>query len=166
MIAGGSGLLLLGFIQRATKDVDVLGLSTDDQIRSANPLPHDLVEAVRDVGAALGLAPDWLNAGPTDLLESGLPSGFVERLSVRTFGSLTVHLASRFDQVCFKLYATVDQGPRSKHADDLRQLVPSTEELLEAARWTMTHDGSDAFRAELLGALRFFGVEAPDDALF
>lgn len=156
--AGGSGLLLLGLIQRPTRDVDIIALLENGQYVSARPLPEPLDEAVRDVGDLFNLPPDWLNAGPTDLLQCGLPEGFRERVQTRVYGGLVVHLASRFDQVCFKLYAGVDQGPRSKHVDDLRRLGPTPDELLRAARWARTHDPSAAFLRESQELLRSFGA--------
>lgn len=40
-----------------------------------------------------------------------------------------------------------------------RALSPTTDELLQAARWTRTHDTSDGFREMLERALRYLGVE-------
>ena len=62
-----------------------------------------------------------------------------------------------------KFYAAVDQGPRSKHAQDLRQLGPTRDELRAAARWARTHDTSDGFRRLCSEALAAFGVEGIDD---
>jgi hypothetical protein len=69
-----------------------------------------------------------------------------------------VHLASRYDQIHFKLYAMVDQGA-GKHEADLRDLQPTRDELLAAARWTRTHDPSQGFREQLLAALAYLGVD-------
>jgi len=103
-----------------------------------------------------------LNAGPSDLLDFGLPDGFLDRLEHRDFGpALTVHFAGRLDQIHFKLYAFVDQG-LGRHESDLRALGPTREELLAAARWTRTHDPSEGFREHLQGALRYLGVEDAD----
>ena len=126
------------------------------------PLPSELVEARNDVGRALGLGDNWLNAGPTDLLDFGLPAGFEERVETRRYGGLVLNIAGRRDQISFKLYATVDQGLRSKHAEDLRQLEPTRDQLLESARWTRTHDPSEGFRQVLVETLRAFGVEGAD----
>ena len=125
---------------------------------SASPLPPFLLAAVRDVAAATGLRDDWLNAGPASLLDFGLPPGFEHRTTTRRFGPLTVHLAGRKDQICFKLYACVDQGPGSKHAVDLRRLKPSREELAQAAVWSKTHDPSEGFAQQLELALRALRV--------
>src|SRR5262249_23562659 len=93
------------------------------------------------------------------LLDFGLPDGFVERLERHDYGeALTVHFASRFDEIHFKLYAMADQGP-GKHEADLRALEPTREELLRAARRTRTHDPSTGFREQLTAALSYLGVE-------
>lgn len=73
-----------------------------------------------------------------------------------------MHIADRRDQVFFKLYAAVDQGPRSKHFEDLRRLKPTTDELREAAAWARTHDPSEGFRQELRAALRELRVVDDD----
>jgi hypothetical protein len=111
------------------------------------------------VGRTLGLSDDWLNPGPAELLRFGLPEGFEGRVERRRYGSLTVHVAGRLDQICFKLYAAVDQGPGSKHSADLRRLKPTREDLLTAARWSRTHDPSDGYRDELVATLIMLGVE-------
>lgn len=159
---GGSGLLLLGFVVRPTADVDVVALVEGGRYRAAAPLPPPLEEAQAEVGAALGLGDKWLNPGPTELLDFGLPDGFEDRVERLEFGGLTVHLAGRFDQICFKLYAAVDQGSRSKHFADLGQLEPTEDELVAAARWAVRHDPSAGFRRVLIETLTFLGVERDD----
>ena len=158
-VIGGGSLLLLGLIQRPTKDLDVVALVEGVRLGTAKPLPDYLVEAVRDVARAMELAEDWLNPGPTELLDPGLPAGFMDRVTTRSFGALVVHVASRSDQVFFKLYATVDQGPRSKHFADLKQLAPRPDELRAAARWCTTHDPSEGFAEMLRQALAALGVQ-------
>jgi hypothetical protein len=160
---GGGSLLLLDLATRSTRDLDIVALVQDGQYMAAKPLPEALVEAARDVGGTLGLGEDWLNAGPTDLLAQGLPTGFAERTERRTHGSLVLHIASRFDQIHLKLYDSVDQGPRSKHVADLRLLSPTRDELLAAAHWACQHDPSEPFRDELIKMLRSFGVDGVDD---
>ena len=79
------------------------------------------------------------------------------RATVRTYGGLEVHLPAREDLVCFRLYAAVDQGERSRHFADLRRLSPTPGQLLNAARWTRTHDPSPPFLGELQ---RILGLSA------
>jgi hypothetical protein len=114
---------------------------------------------VKDVAATLGLTDDWLNSGPSDLLRFGLPDGFENRVEVRVYGGLTLHIASRLDQIHFKLYAAVDQGPESKHFIDLKQLRPLQQELIAAARWARTHDPSPAFKESTEAALAALGIQ-------
>jgi hypothetical protein len=163
VVIGGSSLLLLGLIRRPTRDLDAVALVEDDEYVSAEPLPAPLVEAVADVGRALALDEQWLNARPTDLLRFGLPEGFEGRVEIRRYGGLTLRIAGRFDQICFKLYAAVDQGMESRHGADLRTLEPTHEELLAGARWSRTHDPSEGYRQGLVKLLEAMGVEDADD---
>ncbi len=165
VLVGGSSLLLLGFVTRPTKDLDALALVENGEYVSADPFPSPLASAIASVGRALGLSEDWLNPGPTELLRFGLPNGFRDRVDIRRYGGLTVHVAGRFDQVCFKLYATVDQGSGSKHAADLRALRPTNDELIAAGRWSRTHDPSDGYRRVLAETLADMGVEGADDRM-
>jgi hypothetical protein len=162
---GGSGLLLLGLIDRPTGDLDIIALLHGETFRKLDALPEPLEVAARQVGAALGLGERWLNTGPASLMDFGLPHGWEQRLKMRQYGGLSLHLPSREDQICFKLYAAVDSGPNDKHYNDLRNLGPSPAELLFAARSTVTHDPSEAFRDELIRCLASLGVEVSSDDL-
>jgi hypothetical protein len=164
LVAGGSSLLILGLIDRPTADLDVVGLVVEDRYVKAETIPESLAQAARDVGSALGLGDQWLNNGPATLFDFGLPDGFERRVTIRTYGGLELHLPGRTDLIAFKLYAAVDQwGDRvSKHLADLLALEPTAAELLDAARWTRTHDPSDGFRGELLKVLKALEVEVSD----
>jgi hypothetical protein len=56
LVAGGSSLLLLGFVDRATADLDVVGIADRGGYLRGEPLPAPLVAAVADVGRALDAA--------------------------------------------------------------------------------------------------------------
>jgi hypothetical protein len=156
--------MLLGLIERPTRDLDVIALVGDGRYVKAKTLPPPLIEAVAEDGSVFQLGPVWINGGPADLLDFGLPPGFAERTEVRRYGSLTLHIASRVDQVAFKLYAAVDQGLLSKHFQDLQALRPTRDELVAGARWAVTHDPSQGFRHELVALLG--ALDVPDaDAL-
>ncbi len=156
---GGGGLLLLGITTRPTKDLDLVAVLDAHGMISAEPLPPALQRAAVEVAHVLGLADDWLNAGPTSLLRFGLPDGFLGRAAVRDYGGLVVHLASRFDQIHFKLFAAADDRPGGKHHVDLVRLQPTAEELRQALAWASTHDPSDAFRTLAVQVLAAFGAE-------
>jgi hypothetical protein len=161
-VIGGSALTALGLVKRTTKDVELLAIAENGELRSAEPLPDTLRVARDRVARDFDLDEKWLNGGPTSLLLWGLPSGFLNRLSTRRYGqSLTVHFAGRIDQIHFKLYAMVDQGG-GRHEADLRAIDPSRDELITAARWTMTQDPSPGYRMVLGEALSFLGVEDAD----
>jgi hypothetical protein len=120
---------------------------------------------VRSVSLIEGLAPNWINAGPSDLLEFGLPEGFGGRTVTKQYGPLILLVAGRVDQVALKVCAAADVGPRSKHFQDLQSLSPSEEELVKAGRWAITHDPSEGFRSQLVGCLAALGVHDADARL-
>jgi hypothetical protein len=147
IVCGGSSLIARGFVARATRDVDVVARRESSGLVSSRPLPPALLAAAERVEADLGLMSNWLNSGPADLFEMGLPDGCIERLEARSYGShLIVWFVGRFDQIHFKLYAAADLGP-GRHVDDLIALKPMPDELLAAARWACSHDVSEGFRA-------------------
>ena len=159
VVIGGSALLAIGLISRPTRDVDIVALLQAGQLHDPRPLPESLIAARDRVARDFGLPIGWLNPGPSSLLDFGLPEGFLERLESRSYGpGLRVHFASRYDQIHFKLYAMAD-GTAGKHEADLRELNPTRDELVAAARWTQTHDPSEPFREELLKALAALGVD-------
>jgi len=161
-VVGGSGLLLRGFVARATRDVDVVAQVAEGVLHPAEEIPSWFFDAVRDVGRELGLSPDWINTGPKDLFRLGLPEGFMGRCERRQFDSLTLYVAGRIDQIHFKLYAAADQGPQSRHYQDLMALVPTGPELLLAGKWCRTHDPSAGFRSFLIAAMRAAQWEGDD----
>lgn len=160
VVVGGSGLLAIDAVRRATRDVDVVALEEDGTLLPAEPLPEDLAAAAAIVARDLGLPRGWLNPGPTRLLEiGGLPTGFLARALRRDFGpALRVLFASRLDQIHLKVYAAVDRG-EPRDLADLRDLDPTPDELGQAARWARTHNAPGAFDGQLAALLHQFGVE-------
>lgn len=159
VVIGGSGLLAIEAVSRTTRDVDVVALEKDGSLISAEPLPEAIVDAAAVVARDLGLEGNWLNAGPTSLLDAGLPTGFAERLTGRNYGSaLRVSFASRIDQIFFKLYAAADRRYPRDFAD-LRQLGAMPEELRDAARWARSLNMPGPFDDDIAQALGDLGVE-------
>jgi len=149
VIVGGAAMNLLGFVDRPTIDVDVLaGVGPGGALAPPDPLPEELVAAVRAVARDRGLLERWINTAVADQWRFGLPPGLEERIHWRRFTGLTVGLVDRRDLVFFKLYASADQvGPESVHVRDLLALQPSVAELEEAARWVCAQDPSPDFHA-------------------
>ncbi|MBE0418343.1 MAG: hypothetical protein IBX63_11315 [Coriobacteriia bacterium] len=171
VVVGGAALSVLGFCIRPTRDVDVVALAGEPNgvseiaLLHSRPLPDLLSSAAGDVSRALGVAADWLNPGPADLLECGLPDGFEGRMVTRRYGNLlTVHYASRLDLIHLKVYAAADMGV-GRHTEDLRSLGPTCDELLAGARWARTHDPSAGFTEMLVQLLRHMGCEQSAEVL-
>jgi len=157
VVCGGSALILTGAVARITQDVDIVALASPDGILSPDPLPNDLKRAAAEAAEDLGLPDNWLNNGPSrgegGLYQMGLPEGLRDRWTTRRYGfHLEVHFIGRVDQIHFKLYAAVDRG--GYHIEDLQALKPTTDELVKAARWAMTHDVSKTFESILKDLLR------------
>jgi len=163
LVVGGSALSMQGSPTRTTRDIDVIALVREETIPrtlgKADLFPAYLEEAKDKVAVDLGLPRDWINPGPTSLLDFGLPQGCLERaLRVQYGPRLAVYFIDRFDQIHLKLYAAVDQGG-GRHLTDLLAQQPSPEELQMAARWTITQDPSPGFRERLHSLLMQMGFE-------
>jgi hypothetical protein len=164
LVCGGSALNVLGFIRRATKDVDILAYVQRDEkggifFVKAYPIRPELLEAAKKVARDFNLPENWLNAGPASAVDLGLPDGLMERVITHAYGKkLVIHFLGRYDQIHLKLYATADQGA-GKHYDDLLALRPTAEELEKAGRWSMTHDVSEGYRQSLKELLDYMGYE-------
>lgn len=151
VVIGGSALILLGIVERATTDVDVVAIRRNDGaatgIGPPDPLPEPLQKAIERVAEDFGLPAHWLNTMAGLQWRTGLPPGLEGRLEWHEFGGLRVGLASRYDLIFFKLYAAADDvGPGSVHYQDLIALEPTQEELRAAASWIGSQDASPAFR--------------------
>jgi hypothetical protein len=160
VICGGSALIALGLIPRATQDVDIVALLDRGKLVSSVPLPEALVESGRLVAQEMALPAAWLNAGPASIFNEtlpnqGFPNGFQSRLTHRDFGPvLSIYFVSRLDQVYFKFYAAVDQGGPSPHLTDLMSLNPTDQELRSAVEWAQLHDTSEEFMETVRQMLR------------
>jgi len=163
VIVGGSALLLTGFVNRPTMDVDVIALAKDGRFVRADPLPPELADARDTVADAMRLNRNWLNPGPALLYDTGsLPPGFEKRLSTFHFGGLVVHTMGRLDLIYLKFFALVDADPKSRHLGDLQSLRPSPDELKQAYAWVRMHDPSPGLHELAWQVLKYLGVE-PDD---
>lgn len=145
VVCGGSALIALSLVPRTTQDVDIIAMMKSGILSDPEPLPEYLVNAAVKVGMSLNLPVDWLNNGPASQFRMGLPEGFTERLHGVEIGEkLAVYYIDRVDQIFFKTFAAADRG--GYHVSDLRQLEPSEDELVAAAKWTLTQDVSPEFR--------------------
>lgn len=155
VVIGGAAMNLLGFVSRATTDVDILAFGSPESeppggapsiVEPPAQLPEWLMRHVRSIASDLGLDHNWLNTGPAGQWRQGLPPGLASRLQWRRFGPLEVGLVDRLDLIYFKVYAAADDtGPESVHFQDLLALRPSPQELGAAEAWTREQDPSPGF---------------------
>jgi len=59
LVVGGSSLLLLGLVERPTRDLDAPAIVEDGAYVPAQPFPLPLAQAVASVGRAFQLSDDW-----------------------------------------------------------------------------------------------------------
>jgi hypothetical protein len=157
-VCGGSALNALGLVTRTTEDVDIFAFVEDGLPIACREMPPILRKAADRVAADYNLTEEWLNLGPSSIMDLGLPAGLSDRWHRREYGPrLAVCFIDRFDQIHFKLYAAVDQDRSSVHFSDLQTLHPEKEEIIAAARWTLTHDVSVGFRSQLIACIRTLG---------
>lgn len=169
IVLGGAALNLLGIVDRATTDVDILAFADPPETKRRGkatepqhihpppePMPSSLTDAARTVARDLGLSEDWLNTGPALQWRAGLPPGLERRVHWRRYSALWVGLVDRYDLIFFKLFAAADStGPRSVHYRDLAALRPTAKELSEAAEWVRTQDASAGFATVLEQVLTY-----------
>lgn len=152
VVVGGATLNLLRLVERTTDDVDVIARAepvgeSPGVLVPPDPLPDALQRAIRRVSRDFALAPDWINTEVGQQWSQGVPPWLSDDITWRRYGGLRVGLVGRRTLIALKLFAAVDQSPRSVHAQDLIALTPSDDELRQAADWVETQDASEHFPA-------------------
>ncbi|MGH2671230.1 MAG: hypothetical protein ACRDH5_19330, partial [bacterium] len=105
VVVGGTALNLLGVVERATRDVDIIatGILPPDgaprEIQPPDPLPPALTDAIATVARDLGLPADWLTTTVAGQWETGMPPGFASRVMWTRHAGLWVGLAGRLDLI-------------------------------------------------------------------
>jgi hypothetical protein len=157
IVVGGVAMNLRGFTARATTDVDVIARSLPPSgsapaaILPPEPLPEPLASAVRRVARDFGLEEDWLNTEVAKQWHpsAGMPPGLADDIEWHHCGTLHLGVPGREPMIMLKLFATLDRGPHSVHAQDLLHLWPSDAELERARTWVITQDASEEIHAQL-----------------
>ncbi len=161
VVCGGAALNILGYVARTTIDVDIMAfVDSNKSLVKDHPISARLHTAAENVGKDFNLPSNWLNTGPSSIIDLGLPEGLMGRTKTFRYGNkLIVHFLDRYDQIHFKLYAAADQTRTSIHYHDLIALKPAEEELLRAAEWCKTQDVSFEFRKTLKELLSNMGFK-------
>lgn len=152
VVIGGAALNLLGVVQRATKDCDIL----------SPPLSGDVVAAARTFAAEARLQgemlqDDWLNS-PASLAQV-LPRGWENRVEPLFVGhAIELRCLIRDDLLCSKLFALCDRGI---DLGDCVALAPTDEELRAILPWLEQQDANPDWpahaRATLADLARILG---------
>lgn len=142
VIIGGAALLVLGIIDRATRDVDCLTPHIPNVIKSAS------IEFAKQVG----LDSEWLNNGP-ESLQDDLPPGWKDRAELIYKGeALTLHTLGRIDLLRSKLYAYCD---RQQDLQDCIAMAPSQHELQTIKPWLCTRDANPLWEEHVETSLKY-----------
>jgi hypothetical protein len=160
LIAGGASLIARGRARRSTRAIDIVGLVEDGRPVWAVPLPGLLSKARCQIARDLRIRRAWLTNDHAGIFAPGRDcDGFVARAETRCYGpALTVHFASRTDELELKFAACVGLSP-SEHDDDLRALEPTEAELFAAARRALGADWDPGSRLAVIETLDWFGAD-------
>ncbi|MEO8179705.1 MAG: DUF6036 family nucleotidyltransferase [Deltaproteobacteria bacterium] len=134
IVVGGSALVLIGIVDRPTRDVDILHPDLPSQIADAS---RAFALEMRRRG--IELADTWLNNGPSSLSKL-LPDGWRHRTQPAFFGrALVLETLGRADLLKTKLFALCDRGT---DLADCIAFSPTAEELEEAMPWVALQDAN------------------------
>lgn len=149
VIVGGAALGLLGIISRPTRDCDVLHPRVPAAIQSA---ARDFAAECRGAGEIL--ADEWLNNGPSSLIDD-LPDGWADRLQIAHEGeAVTLRTLGRLDLLRSKLFALCD---RAIDLPDCLALRPSKDELEELLPWLEARDANPDWPAHVRATIDDLG---------
>ncbi len=132
IIVGGTALVLLGIISRATKDVDVLYPNLSPDVIGA---AREFARQRRATGETL--VDEWLNNGPHAIIPD-LPPDWMQRVNPVYQGqALTIAVPDRPELLATKLFALCDRG---MDLADCLALDPSEAELATVLPWLVSRD--------------------------
>jgi hypothetical protein len=145
VIGGAAFLLREPERAQATGDLDVAAQVLGDRSLGVPvPLPIELQAAAAIVARLHGLSPGWLNSAAAASFDHLVPDGALERADARTWGGLTLHVASRRDLIRLKFRAALRRGaPGERYRRDLALAHPDDAELEDAVRWYRSIDRVD-----------------------
>ena len=133
---GGALMILAGYSNRATGDMDVL----------APEFSKEFLECTNEVAKELGYRDKWINDSVKVYIRD-FPSGWEKRVEdLRNFSHLKLKGISRQDLISNKLKAYVDRG---FDADDLNDLKPTREEFNTSLEFVKSFELSQTELVEL-----------------
>jgi hypothetical protein len=145
VVVGGAALIVLGYVDRVTQDVDVIASRSEMGVLVPPELSEAVWRAARTVARDFELPNDWFNTEVAAQWRGGLPPSLAHSLVWKRYGNLEVGFAGRAALIALKLFAAVDGGPGGVHFQDLVRLRATAGELAEGAVWVKTQDASPDF---------------------
>jgi hypothetical protein len=143
-IIGGAALIVLGIVDRQTKDVDCLDPKIPQNIKAASVEFSKLYPELK-------LQEDWLNNGP-DSLKSDLPKDWSMRVQEVFKGkALKITALGRSDFLKTKLFAYCD---RQIDLSDCIAMRPSHAELAESLAWVLDRDVNELWPDHVLKSFK------------
>lgn len=136
VIIGGAALEVMGVIDRATVDVDVLVPTIPEEIQKA----AEDFRAVYFKRTGETLIEKWLNNGPSSLTRDLEPLWKARITPVYQGRALILHTLGRRDLIASKLFAFCDRDERD--LGDLIRMLPTRAELLEILPWVTNRDAN------------------------
>jgi hypothetical protein len=131
-VIGGAALIVMGVVDRVTKDVDCLEPTIPDEIKAAAAEFRGVYS-----GPNAPLREDWLNNGPASLMQD-LPPGWEERKVLLFAGrALRLMTLGRIDLLRAKIFAFCD---RQLDFRDCLAMKPTAEELRTIYPWLRERD--------------------------
>lgn len=126
---GGAALAILEIIARPTRDVDLL----------EHEIPKVIREAAQTFATTHALSEDWLNTGPSSLMQNLPPDWRKNLQSLYAGQSLNLSTLGRRDFILAKFWAMCD---RMRDIDDLVAIAPTDIEIKFASDWAKPLDGN------------------------
>ncbi len=85
VVAGGTAMNLHGYVERPTRDVDILARAEGSALVlvTPDPLPESLRRAIALVARDFDQPADWMNTAMAAQLSTGIPPGLEHRLRAR-----------------------------------------------------------------------------------
>ncbi|MBF0106204.1 MAG: hypothetical protein HQM16_12855 [Deltaproteobacteria bacterium] len=152
-IIGGAALIVLGIVDRKTRDVDCLDPSLPLDVKKASV---DFAKKFNKTTHETPLIENWFNNGP-QTLKRDLPKDWQKRAVTFFKGqSLNLKTLGRQDLLLSKLFAYCD---RQADLNDCLALKPTLAELKSSYEWVVERDANPIWPRHVKNSFEFLAKE-------
>jgi len=143
-VVGGAALVMMGVVNRATKDVDCL----------TPVIPLQITNAIKEFAKNEKLEEDWFNSGPASLAKD-LPAGWQgRRVPLFRGKALVLITLGRLDLLRAKIFALLD---RQQDLNDCLAMKPRPDELRTCYPWLRERDLNEMWPEHVRTTLLMLG---------